>query len=81
MSREPFDREALLDLSVNIIPLGILVFFSGLYIFANPWGFDPVFSTLQFSIMGLILIALLVLTYISGKAVERDERRYGEDEH
>jgi len=81
MSREPFDRDAILDLSVNIIPLGILVFFFGLYIFANPWGFDPVFSTLQFSIMGLILIALLVLTYISGKAVERDERRYGEEEH
>jgi len=81
MSRELFDRDAILDLSVNIIPLGILVFFFGLYIFASPWDFDPVFSTIQFSIMGLILIALLVLTYLSGKAVERDERRYGEEEH
>lgn len=81
MSRELFDRETMLDLSVNIIPLGILVFFFGLYIFANPWGFDAVFSTIQFSIMGLILIALLVVTYLSGKAVERDERRFGEEEH
>ena len=81
MSRELFDRDAILDLSVNIIPLGILLFFFGLYIVANPWGFDPVFSTLQFALMALILIALLVLTYFSGKAVERDERRYDDGEH
>lgn len=81
MSRELFDRETLLDLSVNFIPLAILAFFFGLYFVVNPWGFDPLFSTLQFGIIGTILIALLILTYVSGKAVERDARRFGGDEH
>jgi small neutral amino acid transporter SnatA (MarC family) len=79
MSREIIDRETILDLTVNFIPLGILVFFFGLYLVVNPWGFDPVFSTIQFAIIGGIAVALTILTYVSGKAVARDEKRFGEE--
>ena len=79
MSRELFDRETVLDLTVNFIPLGILLFFVGLYLARNPWGFDPVFSTIQFTIIGGILTALLALTYYSGKVISRDEKRYGRE--
>lgn len=81
MSRELFDRETLLDLTVNFIPLAILGFFFLLYVFVNPWGFDPLYSTLQFGIILGIFALLCVLTYFSGKAIEGDERRFGGEEH
>ncbi|ERH01551.1 MAG: hypothetical protein J07HN6_01105 [Halonotius sp. J07HN6] len=40
MERELFDRDTLLDLVVNFIPLGIILFFVGVYLFRQPWGFD-----------------------------------------
>lgn len=78
MSREIFDRETLLDLTVNFIPLGILVFFFGLYLAVNPWGFDPLYSTLQFGIIGGMLVLLALLTYYSGKAIKTDAIEAGE---
>ncbi len=81
MSREIFDRDTLLDLTVNFIPLGILALFVGMYIILNPWGWDSLFSTLQFGLITLMFIALGVLTYLSGKAIETDEERFGGEEH
>lgn len=81
MSRELFDRDTLLDLTVNFIPLGILGVFIALYIVFDPWGWDPLFSTLQFGLITITFVALAVLTYLSGKAIEGDERRFGGGEH
>lgn len=81
MSREVFDRETLLDLTVNFIPLGILAFFFLMYLIADPWGFDPLYSTIAFAIIGVTFIALAILTYLSGKAIEGDERRFGGEGH
>ncbi|QSG02140.1 DUF6684 family protein [Natranaeroarchaeum sulfidigenes] len=81
MSREIFDRDTLLDLTVNFIPLGILALFIALYVVFNPWGWDPLFSTLQFGLITITFVLLAVLTYLSGKAIEGDERRFGGGEH
>ncbi|MCL9813201.1 DUF6684 family protein [Natranaeroarchaeum aerophilus] len=81
MSREIFDRDTLLDLTVNFIPLGILAVFIALYVALNPWGWDPLFSTLQFGLITITFVLLAVLTYLSGKAIEGDERRFGGGEH
>ncbi len=81
MSREIFDRDTLLDLTVNFIPLGILALFIALYVAFNPWGWDPLFSTLQFGLITITFVLLAVLTYLSGKAIEGDERRFGGGEH
>ena len=78
MSRELFDRETILDLTVNFIPLGILGFFFALYLLRNPWGFDALYSTLQFGIIGGMFVMLTLLTYVSGKAIESDAREAGE---
>jgi hypothetical protein len=68
-----FDRETLLDLTVNVIPLGILVFFIAAFAVVQPWGFDPLVSGLQFAIVGVMGALLTVLTYYAGKAVSTAE--------
>ena len=75
MEAEIFDKETILDLMVNFIPLGIIFFFIAAFVLYDPWGFDPRFSGLMLAIMGGMFIALAVLTYISGKAIAGDEKR------
>lgn len=69
MGLTPFDRETLLDLTVNVIPLGILGFFILAFIVVNPFGWDPVISTIQFAIVGSMFCLLTILTYYAGKAI------------
>ena len=75
MQSETFDRETILDLMVNFIPLGIILFFIGTFAVFAPWGFELMPSGLMFAIMGIMFLALGVLTYLSGKAIAGDEKR------
>jgi len=75
MDVEIFDKETILDLMVNFIPLGIIFFFIAAFVLYDPWGFDPRFSGLMLAIMGGMFIALTVLTYVSAKAIAGDEKR------
>jgi hypothetical protein len=68
-----FEKETLLDLTVNVIPLGIILFFIGAFAVVNPFGLDPVFSGLQFSLMVSMFLLLAVLTYYAGRAIEGAE--------
>ena len=74
METKIFDKETMLDLVVNFIPLGILLFFITAFIVWSPWGFDLRYSGPMFAIMGGMFIALVVLTYFSAKAVAGDEK-------
>ncbi|MFC6757623.1 DUF6684 family protein [Halomicroarcula sp. GCM10025894] len=69
-----FEKETLLDLTVNAIPLGILLFFIAAFAVVSPFGLDPVFSGLQFSLMISMFLLLAVLTYYAGRAVEDAEQ-------
>jgi len=73
MSRNVFDRETLLDLTVNVIPLGILVFFLGAFTFVNPFGWHSTYSLLQIGIVIIMAVSLSFLTYYSGKLIATDE--------
>ncbi len=73
MSPPVFDRETWLDLTVNVIPLVILGFFFVLFVVLNPFGFDPVFSAIQLSIVGTMFVGLVALTYYAGKAISAAE--------
>lgn len=81
MSEKVFDRETLLDLTVNVIPLGIMLFFIGAFTFANPFGWDATYSTLQFAIVGSMIVSLAALTYWSGKLISKDEMTREEAAH
>jgi hypothetical protein len=73
MSEQVFDRETLLDLMVNVIPLGIIGFFIVLFAVNRPFGYDPLTSGLQFGIVGLTFVGLVILTYYAGKAISKAE--------
>ena len=78
MSERIFDRETLLDVSVNVVPLGIILFFVVTYLVVGDYPSDPLVLVVQLSIMGLTGIGLLVLTYYSGKAIAGAEREESE---
>lgn len=75
MEERVFDRETLLDLTVNFVPLGILVFFVALFAIINPFGWNTTYSILQYALVIVPFVALAVLTYLSGKAISKDEKR------
>ncbi len=72
MSSTIFDKDTLLDLTVNIVPLAILGFFFAGFILVNPWGEGTISleRVLQFAIVGVTFIALAHLTYVSAKRIE-----------
>jgi hypothetical protein len=75
METKIFDRETILDLIVNFIPLGIILFFIAAFLVYAPWGFDPMTSGLMLAIMVSMFVALSVLTYFSATAIAGDEKR------
>ena len=78
MSLLGFERETLLDLTVNVIPMGIILFFVVGFGLVPSFGVDPVLTTLQYSVLVLPLLGLGVLTYYAGKAIERSEAGHEE---
>lgn len=74
-----FDRETLLDLSVNIIPLGIIAFFLVLFVVVPSFGFDPWVTGVQLALLIIPFVGLAVLTYYSGKAIAKAEQQTEEN--
>jgi hypothetical protein len=72
MAERVFTKDTMLDLVVNIIPLGILAFFIGLFVLWGPYSWDPLYSTLMLGIIAVAGILLTVLTYFSAIAIEGD---------
>jgi len=70
-----FDRETLLDLVVNGVPLFILAFFFLAFIITSPFGFDPLANGMQLVLVAWIFVALAILTYLSARAIAGDEKR------
>lgn len=79
MSLLGFERETVLDLTVNMIPLGIIFFFIVAFAVVPSFGVDPVFSAMQFAIMGSMFFGLALLTYYAGKAIEGAEEHSAEE--
>ena len=75
MAAKIFDKETILDLTVNIIPLGIIAFFIVVFAVFDPFGFDFLASSIMYGLLIVPFIALAILTYISGKAIAGDEKR------
>jgi hypothetical protein len=76
MATRIFDRDTLLDLTVNFIPLFIILFFVVGFVLVNPFGFDPMASGLQMALLVAPFVFLALLTYLSGKAIAGDEKRF-----
>lgn len=68
-----FTRETLLDITVNVVPMGILLFFVVLYTVIQPWEFDPAMFVLMHFLTVFPLALLVLLTYVAAKVIGRDE--------
>ncbi|MFC7155226.1 DUF6684 family protein [Halomarina halobia] len=75
MAPDVFDRETLLDLSVNVIPLFIILFFVGLFVVVAPFGFNLVDTTIQMGLLVAPFLGLAILTYYAGKAITESEAK------
>jgi hypothetical protein len=73
-----FEKETWLDLTVNMIPLAIMGFFIVAFLLVPAWGVDPVFSGMQFAILGSMFVLLSILTYYAGKAIQGAEEAAAE---
>lgn len=69
------DRETVLDVTVNLIPLVILAFFAVFYTVVYPWDSDPGMFVLMHFLTLFPFVMLVILTYFSAKVVSRDQRR------
>jgi uncharacterized membrane protein len=74
------DKETMLDLTVNIIPLGIIVFFFVVFILYDPWGWEPLFTVLALGLLVVHFTALAVLTWLAGRTIAKEEKT-GEPRH
>lgn len=75
MAAKIFDKETILDLTVNIVPLGIIAGFIVLFAVYDPFGYDTLGTPIMYGLLLFPFIGLAVLTYISGKAIAGDEKR------
>ena len=71
-----FDKDTLLDLTVNFVPLGILLFFVLYMVILDPWSTydDPLYLTLMLGLHLMPFVSLAILTYFSGKAIAGSEK-------
>ncbi|SDY19051.1 DUF6684 family protein [Halobellus clavatus] len=69
MANKIFDRDTLLDLTVNVVPLFIIGFFVVGFVVLAPFGIDPLASAIQFGLLAVPFVLLAVLTYFAGRAV------------
>lgn len=67
-------RETFGDVLVNLVPLAVLAGFVAMFVVASPYAKDPVYTTVQLSLVAVPAIVLLVLTYYALKAVNAAER-------
>ena len=71
-----FNKETLLDLTVNFVPLGILLFFTIYILLIDPWNMasDPLIMVVTLGLHVVPFVALAALTYLSGKAIAGSEK-------
>lgn len=74
MSERTFDRETLLDLTVNVIPLGIILFFAVLYLIVRPWGQNLFLTAVSMGLLVVPFLMLTLVTYFSGQAIAGAEQ-------
>lgn len=78
MATNVFDRETLLDLTVNVIPLFIILFFLVLFVLVRPFPPDLFSFVIMIGLHVVPLVSLAALTYYSGKAISKAEARMEE---
>ena len=66
-------RETLLDLTVNAVPLAILLCLDALFWVVYPWPWDAWLVLWMHVLLVVPFVVLLVVSYVSGRVIQRDE--------
>lgn len=74
MSERVLTRETMLDMSVNFVPIGIILFFVALFLAVNPYGWALLPVAISHGLLVVPMVVLAVVTYLAGRAISRDER-------
>lgn len=64
------DRESIRDISGNLVPLGILLFFMAWFVFRAPWGWDRLSLVIVYGLFGMLVVALFAVTYLTALKFE-----------
>ncbi|WP_440008323.1 DUF6684 family protein [Halomicrococcus sp. SG-WS-1] len=67
MPHSIWNRETLLDITVNLVPLFILLFFTVMYAVWTPWTGEPLIYAMMHVLTVLPLLLLALLTYIAAQ--------------
>lgn len=74
-TNEIFDKETILDLTVNFVPLFIILFFIGVLLVTNPWSDIGSFGLIiALGLHVVPFVSLALLTYVSAKIIAGDEK-------
>lgn len=71
----PLNRETLLDLSVNLIPLGMLFVFVALLLVDSKWGYDGWAMGVSVVLHVVPFAFLALVTYLSGAVIQQEEEQ------
>lgn len=72
-----FNRRTLLDILVNAVPIGILLFFTVLFLVYGSYPSNPLVTVVQVALILIPVIVVILITYYAAKAVTRDEHAGG----
>ncbi|WP_227356843.1 DUF6684 family protein [Haladaptatus salinisoli] len=65
MDDSTFDRETLLDITVNVVPMLILLFFVVLFTVWTPWEGQPLIYAISHFLTIFPLLVLALLTWVA----------------
>jgi len=66
-------RETLLDITVNMIPMGIILFFIGVLLLGNQWVSDPFITVVAIGLHVIPFVLLGLLTWVSARVIQQSE--------
>lgn len=65
MAHPVFNRDTMLDITVNIIPLFIILFFTVFLLLFSPWPPNPFILAIALALHAIPFVLLIILTYVS----------------
>lgn len=71
MADSVFDRETLLDVSVNVVPMVIILFFAAFLLLFSPFPDDPFAQVVAIGLHVVPFVLLGLLTYVSATVIEK----------
>lgn len=69
------DRDVLVDVSINAVPVVILAYFVVVLVVWLPWGSDPLVLALTHTLTVVPIVTLVFATFHVSRAIERDARQ------